>query len=150
MENIIGKQFGRITVVRMFKKGHALMCEGRCVCGNTTNSQSCNLKSGYTKSCGCLQIESVTRHGRANTTEYQIWESMKQRCNKPNRKSYKYYGAMGVRVCKRWDKFENFFSDMGKRPKGKTLDRFPNNCGDYKPSNCRWATWKQQAANRRK
>lgn len=75
--------------------------------------------------------------------------NMHNRCENTNHQAYKYYGAQGVQVCERWHKFENFFEDMGLRPKGKTLDRWPNNAGNYEPGNCRWATWKQQNNNRR-
>jgi hypothetical protein len=74
---------------------------------------------------------------------------MKRRCLRPKAKDYKYYGALGISVCERWMKFENFLADMGETPKGLTIDRYPDNCGNYEPGNCRWATWAQQYANRR-
>lgn len=73
---------------------------------------------------------------------------MRQRCENPNNSRYADYGGRGIRVCKRWADFRNFIADMGKKPEGSSLDR-RNNDGDYKPSNCRWATAKQQANNRR-
>ena len=75
---------------------------------------------------------------------------MKQRCSDPKHKSYKHYGARGITVAGCWNVFKNFLADMGKRPKGKTLDRFPNPDGNYELGNCRWATRKEQRHNRRK
>lgn len=74
---------------------------------------------------------------------------MIQRCENPNDKAYKYYGARGIKVCKRWHSFENFYADVGDPPEGKTLDRWPNNDGDYELNNFRWATRSQQQQNRR-
>lgn len=88
------------------------------------------------------------RKGR-RTTEYRIWAGILTRCNNPKNHTWKYYGARGIRVCKRWLKFENFLADMGRRPEGKSINRI-NNDGDYKPSNCEWATLDEQMKNRRK
>lgn len=87
-------------------------------------------------------------HGMSNTREYQSWHMMKQRCGNPNATDYKNYGGRGIKVCKRWERFENFFRDMGPRPIGTTLDRINVNKG-YSQSNCRWASKKQQERNRR-
>jgi hypothetical protein len=73
---------------------------------------------------------------------------MIQRCDNPSRNCYKYYGGRGIAVSERWRSFENFLADMGERPEDKTLDRI-NPDGDYEPGNCRWATWHEQALNRR-
>lgn len=82
--------------------------------------------------------------------EYSTWKSMRARCNYKKDKCYKYYGGRGIRVCKRWDSFLNFYNDMGPRPsKEYSLDRVNSN-GNYTPKNCRWATIMQQARNRRK
>jgi hypothetical protein len=75
---------------------------------------------------------------------------MKQRCNDPKHRYFKNYGGRGIKICERWNSFENFLADMGERPEGMTLDRYPDNDGNYEMGNCRWATPKQQANNCRK
>lgn len=88
-------------------------------------------------------------HGGRYTREYNSWHSMKARCYRPSHPMYEYYGARGIRVCKRWYRsFENFLADMGPRPEGTSIDRIDND-GHYTPSNCRWATPTDQRANRR-
>jgi hypothetical protein len=86
------------------------------------------------------------RHGHSHSRSYHSWQDMHKRCY--NQKSDKWlrYGARGIKVCARWKLFANFLADMGERPHGKTLDR-KNNNGNYTPSNCRWATPKQQVRN---
>lgn len=88
-----------------------------------------------------------TRHGVVSPT-YSSWRAMKKRCNNPNVNNYHRYGAIGISVCKRWEKFENFIADMGERPDGTTLDRIDSN-KNYMPSNCRWASYSTQRLNRR-
>lgn len=89
-------------------------------------------------------------HGMSRTPIYNIWKLMHKRCIDVDCRAYKNYGGRGISVCKRWASFESFYADMGDRPKGKTLDRYPDNDGDYKPSNCRWATPMEQSANSRR
>lgn len=126
-----------------------------CSCEDKTESKvvGSNLTSGHTQSCGCLQVKSVTKlnttHGLSKKPEYKTWLKMKARCLNPNNDSYESYGGKGIEVCDRWlESFENFYLDMGEKPKGKySIDRlFPE--GHYEPSNCRWATTKQQARNK--
>jgi hypothetical protein len=74
---------------------------------------------------------------------------MIQRCTNPKNIGYKLYGGRGISVCQRWGAFENFLADMGERPPGTTIDRYPNNNGNYEPGNCRWATALQQRHNQR-
>lgn len=95
-----------------------------------------------------------TSHGhaaeRTMSRTYRSWMSMRDRCTNPNYKRWEDYGGRGIKVCERWlDSFEAFLADMGERPPGKTLDRYPDVNGDYEPGNCRWATLKEQRANRR-
>lgn len=87
-------------------------------------------------------------HGMTKTPTYQSWQAMLKRCTNPNHIFYKYYGGIGIKVCERWRKFENFLADMGERPADRSLDRI-NNDGNYEPGNCRWATRKEQGRNTR-
>lgn len=87
-------------------------------------------------------------HGHTGTPTYVSWLGMFKRC-KPYHMAFKNYGGRGIFVCERWQKFENFLADMGERPQGATLDRYPDNNGSYEPSNCRWATPVQQHRNKR-
>lgn len=89
-----------------------------------------------------------TTHGMCGTSTYSVWSNMLQRCNNTKNTSYKDYGGRGIKVCKKWHNFKEFLKDMGVKPTRKTLDRIKNS-GNYKKSNCRWATKKQQNRNTR-
>lgn len=97
---------------------------------------------------GDLEKHYSKSHGMHDSPEYQVWVNMIQRCTNPKNNRYKHYGGRGITVCERWRKFENFYTDMGKRPNGLSIDRINNN-GSYEPKNCRWATSSEQQLNKR-
>ena len=89
------------------------------------------------------------KHGMEGTSIYNIWRNMLARCENPNCLRYKDYGGRGIKICDRWHNIHLFYADIGDPPRGMTLDRWPDNDGDYKPTNCRWATPSQQRFNSR-
>lgn len=133
----------------------------QCICGKTKLVASNELSSGLVRSCGCLHIESARRQGlasrthgdrtnRRRTPEYRAWDSMKQRCLNPNTDNYADYGGRGITICPSWLNFSAFLADMGRKPSpSHSLDRIDVD-GNYQPTNCRWATPKEQANNTRR
>ena len=160
LKSLIGFRFGRLTVIERApnRRPNQVRWICRCDCGTLTDVAGSNLKNNTVLSCKCLQREVRIRsghsnktHGMTGTREFHSWQSMKQRCLDKNYDHYADYGGRGIKICKRWLKsFQNFYADMGPRPKGHSLDRYPNPDGNYEPKNCRWATPFQQRWNRRK
>lgn len=120
----------------------------KCFCGNSFVAMEYDIKSGHTRSCGCMREKHHHARKGLVTKTYSTWIGMLARCNSKSNASYRSYGGRGIKVCDRWKDFRNFLADMGQRPPRKTLDRI-NPYGNYEPSNCRWATDKQQAENTR-
>jgi hypothetical protein len=157
--DITGARFGRLTAIRWIsshgKDGRLWQCQ--CDCGRLSIVPAKMLRAKNTKSCGCQQYNGRLVHGRARTKGkqhylYCTWQKMRNRCNNPNNENHKHYGGRGIKVCKRWNSFTIFLSDIlaaiGERPPGMTLDRIDND-GDYEPGNVKWSTQKEQLANSR-
>lgn len=157
-----GGTFGRLTVLARSlpnKHGQAIW-RCRCSCGTEKDIRASSLKGGIASSCGCIYRESrpVIRrtHGdKPKVTrvapEYTAWTNMITRCTNPKHNRWKHYGGRGISVCARWrGSYEAFLADVGRKPSpSHSLDRYPNNDGNYEPTNVRWATDDQQARNKR-
>lgn len=153
-------RFGRLTVLSYSHKNsygdHCWNC--LCDCGKEIIRNGCSMRRGKVKSCGCFRKEvlkseshskAVTTHGKTGSKVWFTWRSMLQRCHNPKNRQYHAYGGRGIKVTKRWLKFENFYKDMGDPPTSKhSLDRIDNEKG-YSKKNCRWATTKEQSRNKR-
>lgn len=147
--------FGRLEVVsraESTKRGTRWLVRCSCKAKTELVVATSNLRSGNTKSCGCLHkeqlVQKVKKHGRSRTSIYAIWSVMIQRCQNSNNKDFGHYGGRGITVCDRWLRFEHFLADIGERPENATLERRDNDQG-YCPGNCYWATRETQSRNKR-
>lgn len=152
--DLLGKRFGRLKVVQRA----ANSCHGAarwsvvCDCGATKTLRTDQLTKGYPVSCGCLARERssarATTHGMTGTFEFRAWMAMRRRCTYEKHPAYARYGGSGIKVCERWESFENFILDMGVCPFADgSIDRVDNTKG-YGPDNCRWLSKAQQSKNR--
>jgi hypothetical protein len=153
-KDLTGRKFGRLTVLSFvtFDAAHHSLWLCECSCGTCKVIAKASLVRGLTKSCGCLHRETSIANGKANATHglwrsraYRSWVAMRNRCNNPINRSRTY---VGVQICNRWQRVENFLTDLGERPEGTTLGRYLD-IDNYQPGNACWMTSAEQLAEKR-